>query len=334
MITRSTPLVFLWPTLATVGFLTLTACSSSTSGGAAGGTTTSTKTGTGAGSTTSTTMGTAGGSTTSTSSSTVTCPAGMTYGGGEMSVTGTKTVTAKIVDETGAPVSGQPTYICGLNICSDPGMTQSNGSASITTNLTETKPAFKVGDTINYTEIAIPLTTATTDLTMGGTVVINVGKLSNKPGAALTPGMDATSGDVTISVPAGASVGINPLVYSTPDQQMFRSVNIPIANEGPWLASAGVTGFQLLYGVAPSETTLCPAAKVTVTLPQPNTLGWNPGDAVEFWIMTTDTLQEYAPYAGWAKMSTGTVSTDGKSVSTDPTGGFIFLENFAIRKAQ
>ena len=32
-------------------------------------------------------------------------------------------VTAKIVDETGAPVVGQPLYICGIDICSNPEMT-------------------------------------------------------------------------------------------------------------------------------------------------------------------------------------------------------------------
>jgi hypothetical protein len=159
--------------------------------------------------------------------------------------------------------------------------------------------------------------------------------LAGKTWSTLTPGADAVSGDVTVSVPAGATVGIDPLVYDTPDKAKLRAVSIPIANEGPWLASSGVT-FSLLYGLAPSETTLCPAAKVTVALPHvttmPNDLGWVAGDKVEFWVMTTDTGQIYAPYAGWAKMSDGVVSTDAKSVSTVDGGGFIFLENFAIRK--
>ena len=63
----------------------------------------------------------------------------------------------------------------------------------------------------------------------------------------------------------------------------------------------------------------------------PNDMGWAPGTAVEFWVMTIDSAQTYAPYAGWAKMSGGTVSTDGKSVST--TEGFVLLQTFAIRKA-
>jgi hypothetical protein len=313
------------PTLAAVGFLTLAACSSSGGNGAGGGATT-TKTGSG-GETTTT------GTTTTTGS---TCPPGMTYGGGEITKPG-GSVTAKIVDETGAALpAGQPVYICGINLCSPAGMTNAMGSVQISTTLMLTKPAFKVGDAINYAEIAIPLTAATTDLTAGGTKVINTAKLADAPGVALTPGMSATSGDVTLAIPANDTVGIDLITYETPDQQLFHAVSIPVANEGPWLAASGKTDFALLYGVTPSETTLCPAVQVTVALPHatmtPNDLGWAPGAAVEFWMMTTDTGQTYAPYAGWAKQSGGTVSADGKSVTT--TDGFIFLESFAIRLAQ
>jgi hypothetical protein len=264
-----------------------------------------------------------------------------TYGGGETSQAGAS-VTANIVDETGAPVVGQPVYITGIDISSAPSMTDSAGHVAIQTNLSMKRPAFKVGDTIAYTELAIPLTAATTDFSTGGQLLA-IGKLSNKTGAALTPGTAATSGDVTVAVPAGATVGIDTLIYDTPDSQKLRTVGLPLANSGPVLASApaGVgAGFALLYGVAPSETIFCPAAKVTVTLPHTtsatgNDLGWAAGTAVEFWITTVDVSQTYAPYAGWAKMSDGVVSADGTSVSTadGPQGGFTFLENFAIRKA-
>jgi hypothetical protein len=215
-------------------------------------------------------------------------------------------------------------------------MTDATGSVTVSTTLSEKRPAFKVGDTIAYAELAIPLATATTDLTAGGTKVINTAKLSDKPGAALTPGMAATSGDVTLTIPAGASVDIDTIIYDTPDKQLFHAVSIPLANEGPWLASSEKTDFAILYGVSPAETTICPAAQVTVALPHatmtPNDLGWTAGTKVEFWVMTTDVGQTYAPYAGWARMSGGTVSADGKSVTT--TDGFLLLENFAIRKAQ
>ncbi len=264
-----------------------------------------------------------------------------TYGGGETSMAGAS-VTANIVDETGAPVVGQPVYLGGLDLTSAPSTTDSAGHVAIQTNLSMKRPAFKVGDSLSYTELAIPLTAATTDFSAGGQLLA-IGKLSNKAGASLTPGTPATSGDVTVAVPAGGTVGIDTLVYGTPDSQELRTVGLPLANSGPVLASApaGVgADFALLYGVAPSETIFCPAAKVTVALPHTtsatgNDLGWTAGTAVEFWITTVDTGQTYAPYAGWAKMSDGVVSADGASVSTadGPHGGFTFLENFAIRKA-
>ncbi len=264
-----------------------------------------------------------------------------TYGGGETSMSGAS-VTAKIVDETGAPVAGQPIYICGIDICSSPGVTGSDGSASIQTNLTIKRAAFKAGDSVTYSELAIPLTTAATDFTTGGHALA-LAKLSDKPGTTLTPGTSVTSGDVTVTLPAGGQVEINTLVYATTDNQKLRAVAIPLANSGPVLPTmvgGAPADFALLYGVAPADTLLCPAAKVTVALPHKTTaayndLGWTPGTAVEFWITTVDVGQLFAPYAGWAKMSDGVVSADGSNVATldGAQGGFVVLENFAIRKA-
>ena len=87
--------------------------------------------------------------------------------------------------------------------------------------------------------------------------------------------------------------------------------------------------------MAPSETLVCPPAQVTIALPNqksmPNDFGWAAGAAVEFWIMTTDTGQTFAPYAGWTKISDGAVSLDGTTATTSAGGGFYFLENFAVR---
>jgi hypothetical protein len=257
----------------------------------------------------------------------------MTYGGGEMKVAG-GSVKATIVDETGTAVVGQSLFICGLDICSPASMTQAGGAANITTSLMMKKPAFKFGDGISYAEVAIPLTMASTDFTTGN-MSLATAKLSDKPGAALTPGTSAVSGDVTVALVPNASVVFIPAL----DMGDFHAAPIPIANAGPVLNSVMAGGmpanFKLFYGVTPAGTTICPAAKVTVALPHatmtPNDLGWAAGAAVEFWIMTTDTSQTYAPYAGWAKMSDGAVSSDGKSVATVDGQGFVDLENFAIR---
>jgi hypothetical protein len=251
------------------------------------------------------------------------------FGGGEQSVGGTHSVTANLVDETGAAVAaGQPVFIAGLDIVSDPGATTAGGAVSISTSLTERKPAFKFGDALNYAEFGIPLTALTNNFTATGTGKIATAKLAGKPGAALTPGTDAVSGDVTVALAANAAVGIDELVYGTADEQKFRAVSIPLTNLGPVLSGAGTpTDFALVYGIAPAETTICPAAKISVSLP--STLGWAPGSAVEFWMTSLDVGQTYAPFAGWALMSDGTVSADGKTATT--TTGFTALDNFAVR---
>jgi hypothetical protein len=251
--------------------------------------------------------------------------------------------TAVIVDETGAPVSGAPAMICGINICTAPEKTGADGKVTIPSSALGFKaPALRYGDGIAYAELAVPLSAPANDFTAGGHVLAT-GKLSDKPGAALTPGTVAASGDVSLAIVAGSTVAIDTLAYDTPETQMLRAVSIPLANLGPALAAAKPGGvaadFGLVYGVAPASTTFCPAAKVTVRLPhtttQPNDLGWAPGTAVEFWITSPETDQQFAPYAGWAKMSDGIVSADGASASTrDGAGqGFVDLETFAIRRA-
>jgi hypothetical protein len=256
------------------------------------------------------------------------CPPAATYGGGEETIV-PGAVSAKLVDETGAPVAaGQPLYICGINICISPKSVGTGGTAAISTNVEIKKPAFKYGDGIEYAEFAIPLTTSPSDFRMQGTGLLATARLADKSSAPLVPGADATSGDVTVSLAAGAAVSFDDLIYDTAESQVFRAVNIPLTNAGP-LLPAEPEGFALLYGVSPARTTVCPAAKVTVKLP--DNLGWAPGAPVEFWITTTDIGQTYAPYAGWALMSEGEVSEDGKTVVTSEGQGFLALEHFAIR---
>jgi hypothetical protein len=292
--------------------LAAAACSSSPSTGTGGGTSSST-----AGSTSGT--GASSSATTGSGGSAMVCP-GMGFGGTETPVAG-GSVTATIIDEKGMPVADQPVFICGTDICSPPGKTDATGHVTISTSLMMKKPAFKFGDAVLYAELAIPLTTPMITFPTVGT-----GKLP-ATGAAFAAGGDAISGGVTVSVPKGATIAINELVFDTPTKQQLRAVEMPIAQEAAVLAPLAL-GFEVLYALGPAGTTFCPAAKVTV----PNTAQWAAGQAVEFWVMTIDVGQEFAPYAGWAKASDGAVSADGKTVSTDDGAGFIYLDNFGVRK--
>ncbi len=59
---------------------------------------------------------------------------------------------------------------------------------------------------------------------------------------------------------------------------------------------------------------------------------WPAGTAVEFYIHSVSVDQEWAPYAGWAKVSDGAVSADGKTIATADGQGLPVLEVFGIQK--
>jgi hypothetical protein len=321
---RSFAVLALSGSVAALGACGSTPATTTTSG--SGGSSSSAASGSGGGATTTT-----AGSTTGSGGSAPVCP-GPGFGGGETLVPG-GSVTATIIDQNGAAVPNQPVYICGIDICSNPGKTGADGKVAITTNLMMKKPAFKFGDALTYAELGVTLSMVSTDLMTVGTAKLPAA------GAAFAVGADAVSGGVTVSVPAGGSVSVNELVYDTPDKQLFRAAGFPVAQEATLLApltfTDGGAGFAAMFGVSPTETLFCPAAKVKAVLPSdkmsPNNFGWLPKAAVEFWVMTIDVGQEYAPYGGWAKASDGVVSDDGTSVSTVDGGGFVYLDSFGVR---
>jgi hypothetical protein len=146
-------------------------------------------------------------------------------------------------------------------------------------------------------------------------------------GAAFTPGADAVSGGVALTLGQTTVVTVDELNYDTPDKQLFRAVQIPVDQIKPVL-DPSMLGLELVFGAAPIETTFCPPAQVKV----PNSPMWAAGTAVEFYALGLETGQEWAPYAGWTKISDGAVSADGKVIATDAAGGFPVLETFGIRK--
>jgi hypothetical protein len=240
------------------------------------------------------------------------CLAGPGYGGNE-TTTEVATVTASIVDLSGTPVANLPAQVTGIDL-SFPGTTSANHALK--------SPMLRFGDSISWAELAVPVTMASASL----------GTLTTAPlpatGATFMPGGDAMSSGVTISLATGAAVSIDQLNYSTAAEQLFRAVQIPIAAEGS-LPGIAAHSFVVLYGVTPLETTFCPAARVAV----PNNLAppLAAGAMVEFWGFGIDTLQLWAPYGDWTKISDGEVSADGTTISTAAGQGFPVLESFAIR---
>jgi hypothetical protein len=237
------------------------------------------------------------------------------------SPTAVGSVSATIVDLTGAPVPGEMAIVCGRDLCSSPGTTSASGAVTVGSGaMTMMTPMFRYGDAFAWTQFLVPVTAATTSL---GTLVT-----APLPSAGMPwmPGADVSSGEMTLSVPAGGSVVVDTLTYDTPDKQRFRAVPIPIEKE---TAIPGIASNQLLmlFGVGPAGTLFCPPAAVSV----PNTLGWPAGTPVEFLILGDDPLQRWAPYGDWTVISDGTVGPDGTTIVTSPGEGFPVLSVFGVR---
>jgi hypothetical protein len=321
---RTLPLVF--PLFAVIA----AACSSGsgTPTGSGGGTGQTTGTGE-----TAATTGTGGVAATS-STAAGTGGADITCKGGDHSNPGAPklligTVSVNIVDLTDKPApSDFSVQVCGTNLCFY-GKSSSAGNFSVTGSATELdQPVFKFGDARNFAKLGIPFTPASLDA-MGNKVF---GKLTTAAlpadGVTMAAGKSATSGDVTIAVPAGGAIVVDELVYPEVVDQQFRAVTIPVAKATEVLAGAPA-GIEQLYGVGPLETVFCPPA--TVTVPNADAVKWPAGTDVELWILGLDgASEEWAPYGGWLKVSDGKVSADGKTIST--TTGLPLLTTFGIRK--
>jgi hypothetical protein len=246
-------------------------------------------------------------------------------------------VNATIQDLDGNGASGVLAQACGLDICIN-GSTDDNGvvqtcdqqtsvcAPGIAANQPIKRPAFKYGDGFGFVKFAELLKTDTEDYDLGIRMTAKLPATST--GAAMDPGADATNSGVTLSIAAGADVEIDVLVYDTPEYQGFRAAEIPIA-KAPGAVDPTL-GFEIIVGTTPIETKFCPHAKLSV----PNTAGWDAGQAVEVFIHGVSVEEEWAPYAGWAKVSDATVSADGQSVVTDDGEGqgIPYLSVFGFRK--
>jgi hypothetical protein len=235
-------------------------------------------------------------------------------------------LSATVVDANGKPVPHLIAQACGTNLCLN-GTTDGSGHVVIDANASETKPAFKYGDGVNYARFALPLAgpTVSVDLGSQATFAFDPPAL----GVPLTPSAEATSRGFTLTLPADLEpIQPDPFDFPTADLQKFRAVEVPVAAAPA--AVDGSLGFGLLVALTPSDTALCPPAKLTV----PNSPGWPAGSLVEFFLHGIDVEEQWAPYGGWAKVSAGTVSADGASIATDPDGGLPQLSIVGVRRIQ
>lgn len=243
------------------------------------------------------------------------------------------TLTATVVDASGSPIVGMATQLCGTDICNF-AKTDENGVATYPSCAASdpcttgpkplspfTKPAFKHGSGVNYARFAY-LLPAGEDFDLPAVRALELPAPGT--GDALLAGQTAESGGVELMLADDAS--IHSEGFLTPDEEQFRIAFLDV-DDAPAAVDPSL-GLEMLMGVGPIEVNICPAATLSV----PNTEGWAAGTQVEFLLHGIDVTEEWAPYGGWAVVSTGAVSEDGNSVVTTDGEGIPQLSVIGIRR--
>jgi hypothetical protein len=235
-------------------------------------------------------------------------------------------VSATVIDENGAPVPHLLAQACGTNVCVN-GSTDANGVVIIDTDAKEQKPAFKYGDGKTHAKFALPLrgdSPISVDLGEQRTVAFD----PPESGAELAPGKLASSRGVELLLASDANpVKPDPFEFDTPDLRKFRAAAVSTL-DAPAAVDTSL-GLGILYALTPSGAALCPPAKLTL----PNSANYPAGSAVELYLHGIDVAEDWAPYGGWAKVSDGMVSADGKTISTTEQGGLPALSAIGVRPA-
>jgi len=231
----------------------------------------------------------------------------MTSGGGEC----VTTLDATLVDPGGQPVAGVPVFACGTNLCTEPSPTDAEGHAHLAPCVSIAHPALKVFDDPSWAPFAAGL--------LGAGPSFTIAKVTVAPlpaqGSPLTSGSNTSAG-VTLLVTGAVKFDLE---HTTAASQGFRAGQVTPA----WFAGTALDpsalGIQLAWGLAPLNTTLAPAAKLTV----PNTAMWPAGAQVDVFLDGTDTTTAtpVAPWGAWGPIGSGHVSADGLTVSTDDGTG-------------
>ena len=230
-------------------------------------------------------------------------------------------VQATLVDEQGAAVAEVPVQVCGLDLCLID-ETNASGSVLVEANTPIQQPAFKVGDGIVFAKYALPLPAETTVHDLGMVPAISLPPAGEA--SALEAGASVASSGVTLELASDLSLFVDPLDYPE-DERGFRAVEVS-PERLPWLVDEAL-GPQALFALSPAGATLCPAGALSV----PNTLNLEPGAEVEFYLHGVRIEEEFAPYAGWAKVSDGEVTADGAQIMTAADGGLPELGLLAVR---
>jgi hypothetical protein len=219
-------------------------------------------------------------------------------------------VQAQLVDGTGAAIAGQDLLVCGDNLCSLPGVTDSHGSTSIFLCEQMVVPALKFLGGSSYVSFAAAITEKDTSF-----APITLVPLPATGPTFPAGGGKVTSGSVSLDVAANA-VTFDSTQADTPNLHVFLAAAVDLTKPPPGFPSS--LGLKIVWGLAPVNATLTPSATLTI----PNTLSWAAGSKVDFYMNGVEPIaMPVVPYGAWGPVGTGTVSADGTTISTDTGAG-------------
>jgi hypothetical protein len=227
-------------------------------------------------------------------------------------------VQATARDEAGQPIADVDLQFCGRDTCLY-GTTSLVGTVTFNQgggDGTVDKPLFKPGDSLVLGKIGY--------LYDGEPSFEGIFPRMQDSGSAIAVGASVEVAGAQIEAPAGGVVVIDDLIYDAPAKQTFRAASIPTASVE---AVTGDASFSMVYALGPNDTLFCPPAKLTLD----NYAGLAANAEVEFFVQEVNVGEHFGAYGTWNKVSEGTVSADGQTVSTNDGEGMPVLLAVAVR---
>ncbi len=229
-------------------------------------------------------------------------------------------VSVTLQDPSGAPLVGQPTYVCGAYVCGSPSWTDEEGSAGPSLSTPAIKPALKVGDSVAYPELAILIDEPEARMTFP---TITLPPFPSE-GTPLVAGTTSSSNGVVLTLADDVAFDTTLTVNGTLDP--FRAVELPAARIPDGLAHGA--GLERVFALQPLSTVLCPPAGLSL----PNSAGWAPGTSVEFLVQGLGAVEQpFAPYGDWQSIGTGAVDAGGDNLVLT-SAGLPVIYNVGVRR--
>ena len=224
------------------------------------------------------------------------------------------TAAARVMGTDGSPAEGVTMKVCGTDICSEIKQTDANGMADIAANTDFIDARFVYGGGKTHSEFAVFISGDQPSITFPGDIHL-ITLPDYAQGITMTADAEHDSNGVILTTEPGTVFDHDTLLYMDESQHVWRANAVdPTGFNFPGVANAPAN-MEVLVGLGPNNTVVCPAAKLTV----PNVAGWADGTMVDFWVHGHLTFKHYAPYGEWTKVSDGIVE-NGVVTTVDGQG--------------